>query len=298
VWLALLAAGNVILWAGVALVVAFVASDRLDLGIESTVREYEATAVASWSSPIESRTPAGLTSSQVPSPILSPAALGPAIEPTAGATEIALLPSPTAPAERDLASGESKSGGETSGNPTAPPTPQIIPSDPTPIRAAAQFEPASPLTTPLLLTDPRFSDLASLDPEIKRSAAGRTVQIRYQEAALNRELAAWLATRPDLPYRSVYVDLRDGQVVVTCKVVVLSFLISAEVEGELVASNCRPELELSSVKIGGLFTPGFARDEVKKMLDQALDWYPSDYLLCIDEIVLQDDGTTVYGHRR
>jgi hypothetical protein len=301
VWLALLAAGNLILWAGVALAVAFVAGDRLDLGIESALRE-QATAVASWSSGIEPRIASANTTgdagSQVSAPVLAPAVLRPSAEQVAGATDVTALPAPTVAVESDVLPGESQSAAEASANPAPLPTQESTPRDPTAAHAAMQFEPTMPITTPLLLVDPEFSTLESLGPELAHSAAGRKVQIRYSEATLNRELAAWLAARPDEPYRSIYVNLGQGQVVVTGDVLVLSLPIRAEATGTVVASGCLPELKLSSVKIGGLFTPPYLRDEVESLLSQALEWYPADYPLCIDQLAIQDGQATVFGHRR
>jgi len=37
---------------------------------------------------------------------------------------------------------------------------------------------------------------------------------------------------------------------------------------------------------------------VKELLDAALDWYPVDYPLCIEGIVVQQDRVTLYGRRR
>jgi hypothetical protein len=300
VLLALLAIGNLVVWAGVALAVAFVASDRLDLGIESTIREYRATAIASWQSGVDPQLPTdnstGIAGSQASGPFLSPTTAAPPIEQFARATAVAALASSAGSAEQVPSSEAKDSGGGTGGpSPTAPTQPPIPP-DPAAVGAAAKLGPAA--TTPLVLVDPEFSRLESLDAEMQGSAAGRPVEIRNGESMLNQEITAWLAARPDEPYRSVYVDLREGQVVVTGNVLVLSVPIKVEVAGTMVASDCRPELKISSVKIGGLFTPRFARDEVARTLDEVLDWYPDDYPLCIDQFVVQDNQATVYGHRR
>jgi hypothetical protein len=92
--------------------------------------------------------------------------------------------------------------------------------------------------------------------------------------------------------------LREGQVVLAGNVLVLSVPIKVEATGAMATSGCRPVLELSSVKVGGLFTPRFVRDEVTEILDRALDWYPTDYPLCIDRIVVRDEHATLIGHRR
>jgi len=37
---------------------------------------------------------------------------------------------------------------------------------------------------------------------------------------------------------------------------------------------------------------------VQDMVFEAMAWYPQDYPLCLEEIVLEDIGATVYGYRR
>jgi hypothetical protein len=151
---------------------------------------------------------------------------------------------------------------------------------------------------PLLLNDPQISDVALLDAEMARSAPERAVQIRYQEGALNAEIAELWRNNPDLPYRDVRVDLMRDQVVVRGQVSVLGFGIDAEVIGQIRVEDCVPVLEIDRLRLAGVMTPAFVRDEVESMILEALAWYPADYPLCLEEIVLEETSVTVYGHRR
>jgi hypothetical protein len=47
-----------------------------------------------------------------------------------------------------------------------------------------------------------------------------------------------------------------------------------------------------------VLTPGFVKERVKEMFLTLLEWYPKDYLLCLEQIVLEEDRASVYGHRR
>jgi hypothetical protein len=157
-------------------------------------------------------------------------------------------------------------------------------------------------SAPLLLADPIFSDLSQLNDEMARSAAGRPVQIRYAEGALNGEIASSMdrlaAADPDFPYRDVHVDIKRDRVIITGEITVLTFDVLAQVEGTVVARDCVPQLEIESLSLGGIMTPRFVKGRVEKMVLEAMAWYPADYPLCIEEIVLEENRATLYGYRR
>ena len=154
------------------------------------------------------------------------------------------------------------------------------------------------MSSPLLLADPENSNLALLDAEMDRSAPDRAVQIRYQESALNAEIAALWRNNPDLPYRDVWVDLMRDQVVITGKITVLGFGVNGEVTGQVTVKDCVPVLEIERVGIAGVMTPSFVRDQVESMVLEAMTWYPADYPLCVEQIVLEETRATLYGYRR
>jgi hypothetical protein len=154
------------------------------------------------------------------------------------------------------------------------------------------------ITAPLLLADPQFSTLSVLDAELARSAPGRAVQIRYQEETLNRELAALWYNNPDLPYRDVDVDLKRDGVTVSGRVNVMGFEVRGQVAGRVMVRDCSPELEIDRVTLAGVLTPAFVRDWVEASVLEAVAWYPPDYALCLEQIVLEETRTTVYGYRR
>jgi len=292
-WLVLLAVSNLILWGAVAFAVSLIASDRLDLGIESSVREYQATAIAAWNAgrPGAAASDPSGTVRDSARPRLLPAGSGAPEGQTVAS--VSASPQPTRPLSEPM-SAVVNDGGATPDHSTDPGLEGSAPGAST----VALAENGPHITAPLILADPVLDDLTSLDQEMTRSASGRVVQIRYLETTLNDEIGALLAARTDLLYQNVHVDLGAQQVVVAGDVRVFGLAIQAEVRGNIVARDCGPQFELSSVKIGRLFTPVFIRDKVKELLDEALDWYPVDYPLCIDGIVVQPDRVTLYGHRR
>jgi hypothetical protein len=124
------------------------------------------------------------------------------------------------------------------------------------------------------------------------------VLIRYQEETLNQQIAALWRNNPELPYRDVQVDMQPGRVAVTGRLTVIGFAVNAKLEGEVVAQDCVPVLEVESLSVAGLMTPKFVKDQVQDMVFEAMAWYPEDYSLCLEEIVLEDNQATVYGFRR
>ena len=267
-----LAVSNLVLWLGVAVGVGLLASDDMNLGLEKYLRERQATAVASLNQPPPAQ--AGMAPGSADS-------LGSLASGAQGqAPESALTPTP----------------GGTAGS-------QAVASPDTPAPASGWPESAAQssgtlVSSALVLADPEFDSLGRVDAEMARSAVGRRVQIRYGEAALNREIAILVAQSSDLSFRDVQVNLDRDKAVVTGDVTVLGFDVGAEVQGVVVIESCLPRIELQTVSVGGLLTPGFVKDEVAKMVLGALDWYPPDSALCLERIVLEDGAVTVYGYRR
>jgi hypothetical protein len=273
-WLIFLAACNLALWLGLAAVVGVLASDSVNLGVETFIRERQATVVAYMKAPSSAGSGAA---SRPTNPVASQASVAGGAPP-AGSDLAPDAPTPLPSAAVATAAGSQ--AGAAVGQAPAP-------------------QPALPLiSSPLLLSDPILADLVQVDAEMSRSAAGRTVQIRYQETALNREIAAWLAQSPDLAYRNVLVSLEQDRVVVTGDVAVLGFDVGAEVLGMLAADNCLPRVEIQAISVGGLLTPGFVKDRVTAAIMEAFSWYPPDSTLCLERIVVQDGVVTVYGVRR
>ena len=245
------------------------ASDDMNLGLEGYLRERQATAMARLSQ--------------------SPAAQG-GLAP--GSAESIMAP---ASGLQEQASGS---------NPTPSPVEAAGPaglSTPAPVPAGQGMSGQSSgtlISSPLVLSDPAFSVLGQVDAEMAQSTVGRRVQIRYEEAALNREIAIVLAQSTDLGFSDVQVNLDPDKVLVTGDVSVLGLNVGAKVQGVILVENCLPRIDLQTVSVGGFLTPGFVKDEVTQMVLGALDFYPADSTLCLERIVLEDGAVTVYGYRR
>ena len=275
--LTLFALANLACWAGVAAAVGMAVSPDLNLGLEGFIREGHATAAAIW----EQRGQPPSYSTTIPEePGATPL---PGSTPSTGDEPFAAVVTPGNP---DLVSTPQ------------PATTQATDSEPVPTSQPTAPPVATLVSSPLLLADPEISNLTTLDAEMDRSAPNRPVQIRYQESTLNAEIATLWKNNPDLPYRDVWVDLMRDRVVITGKLTVLGFGVSGEVIGQIVAKDCVPVLEIENVGLAGVMTPSFVREQVENMVLEAMTWYPADYPLCVEQIVLEETRATVYGHRR
>jgi hypothetical protein len=310
--LGVLAAANLGLWVGVSCLVGLCAGDGVDLGVETLVRRVQATAVTSWS---EAAGASGLSGGRLQQAVESVAS--PAV---AMANDSADAPAEAAsPGTAPLLPDQQGTPGAGGPAPVLEPSslavsgdgaPDTVPLQPEAQRSAGPPVAASPasaeparatdgaLNSPLLLVEPRFSSLTALDAEMERSATGRPVQIRYGEEALNQEIAALWLNNPGLPYRNVQVDLLHNGLAISGQVTVLGFQMDAHVEGNIVVQDCQPKLRVDSVSMAGVLVPRFVRSRVAAMAQEAMTWYPADYPLCLEQIVLEETRLTCYGYRR
>jgi hypothetical protein len=302
-FLTVFAFANLVLWLGLAVVVGLVVSDGVDFGVETLLRQGQATAAALWDQ-VSARSTQIAANPDSSTPSWPVAVEIQNVKPTD------TLAWPTAPTPvPDAAGQESKeTPGEADSEPTPPPRATSSPvAGPTGIaatkiatrQATPTVQPSpTPIDSPLLLADPSFSNLANLNAEMGHSAIGRPVQIRYDEASLNREVATLVANNPNLGYSDVQVDLGRNHVVLSGKVQVVGFDVHAEVLGQIVASNCQPNVIVQDIRIAGFLTPGFVKEGIRDLVLESMNWYPADYPLCLEQIVLEDGRVTVYGSRR
>lgn len=281
--LSALALANLILWVAIAGIVGLIVSDRVDLGFETLMRQGQATAVSVLESVSEvvAAPTARPTATNTPLPA---APVGGAVRPEATSPAYR-TPRPVATAAINIqptSTAVTQSTQMAQSTPTRQSTPTTQPL----------------VTAPLLLSDPAISSLTKLDAEMDRSAEGRPVQIRYTEETLNREIATLYLNNPELPFRDVRVDMKHDEVVVTGKVTVLGFRVEANATGTVSVVDCLPELEVERISVAGVMTPRFVRDEVEELLLEAMSWYPADYPLCLEQIVIEETKATIYGHRR
>lgn len=290
---------NLMFWILVAVAVGVVASDLVDLGIESFFRQSGTALVLRNSAPTRAA-----SGGESPAPQAQPTALAAAVEPIEQTEKGAEAVDPA----------EAKSGAAASPKmtPYAPRTPGAQPTRPEPAAPAlptlmptqAPRDAGSSLSLPaleagpLLLVDPDVDRLTRLDAEIQQSAVGRSVEIRMDEDALNEQIAVALARHGELPYQQITADLRPGQITLSGNVSVLGLALPTQVQGTVLAVDCHPSVQIDSVAVGGILTPKFVKQQVVQLVEESLAWYPADYALCLEQIVIEENQATLYGSRR
>lgn len=302
-FLTVFAIANLVIWLGLAVVVGLVVSDGVDLGVETLLRQGQATAVALWDE-VSMRSTQVAANPAPPNPSWPVAVQIEGVEPTDTlAWPTTPTPAPSIEAEKNT---QKPAGADP--EPILSPRPAVSPialaTKRTAASAATSQPPPTvqptptPIDSPLLMADPSLNNLLNLDAEMGRSAVGRPVQIRYGEATLNREIATMLANNPSLDISDVQIGLGRNHVVLSGKVKVMGFDVRAEVLGLVVASNCQPSAVVQDVRVAGILTPGFVKEGIRDLVLESMDWYPADYPLCLEQIVLEEGRVTLYGSRR
>jgi hypothetical protein len=291
VWLALLAVSNLVVWASVAIAVGLLASDMVDIGVESFLRQSQATAVSVWEN--LGTEPSDTPPPQAPLPTQLALSSGESDPPKASGGSDEGAASPGGEATQPVPSQPETSRSDSA----ATPMPSDEESAPGPAQSASQSLTPAPSSL-LLLTDPDWTDLARLNEEIGRSAVGRPVQVRFHEEVLNERVSELLGSYPTLPFENVQVDLKRDRVEAVGDVGMLGFPMSTKVSGSVVARDCRPTAEVQAVTMAGVLTPGIVSDGLKESLLSLLSRYPADHPLCVEQIVIEEDRVTVYGSRR
>jgi hypothetical protein len=303
--LVVFAACNLVFWIAVATGIGVVASDMVDLGVESYLREKQATVAAIGAqapSHLPDRTPgptqevdSGTASTRAVDDEEATETVVTRVEPTEvrATSPASTQPRATAVRMTPYATRTEPAPTVAAQAPSPQPT-RSVSGNPPP----ASQDSAALASAPLLLADPDLSELVSLDAEIRQSAVGRPVQIRYREAALNKEIADLLASEPDLPYQNIQADLQSDSVTLTGDVIVMEVEFPTVIKGKVLARDCLPQVEIESVSVSGILTPGFIKDRIKAVVDDAFSWYPADYALCLEQIVLEEDRATIYGSTR
>lgn len=305
-----LAALNLAVWLGLAVGVARLAGEDMNLGIEQLVRRGQATAVSYLRLP-----PAGRPDT-VP----------------AGAGAVVAQSRPGAAVEQiGAASGEpridgAQPGGQMDGPPieageldvelltpqsgtavTAAPGAAAPASTDVPVLSGSALAPLPPaeatriaagLAQALILSDPAFSGLMANGSSVEAAAQGQRVEIQYGESRLNQEIAALMAQTEDLPYDDVQLSVHSDRVLVTADVSVLGIGVKTELLGQLVVDECALRMEVSAVSVGGVLTPRFIKNAASDTALRALNWYPADSPLCLDRVVTGEGRLTLYGYRR
>jgi hypothetical protein len=152
--------------------------------------------------------------------------------------------------------------------------------------------------TPLVVADPSLTDRASLEQQFWAAQPGQRLVLRLHDDHLTRQAAAYLAAQPETTYRNVTVRFTPGLVELDGQVNVLGLWAPATVRGQVTVGDCRPAAEITSLAVGGLLTPRWARDYVADLIYDALDRYPDDLPICLESVEVRQGEAIVTGIKR
>jgi len=192
-----------------------------------------------------------------------------------------------------------RGGGSSETTPAASRTPTAeaaLPFTPSPTWTAPALPELTP--TPLVVIDPSLTDRASLEQQFWTAQAGQQLVLRLHDDHLTRQVAAYLAGQPETTYRNVTVRFTPGVVELAGQVNVLGLWAPATVRAQVTVSDCRPAADITSLAVGGLLTPRWARDYVADLVYDALDRYPDDLPICLESVEVRQGEAIVTGIKR
>ncbi len=175
-----------------------------------------------------------------------------------------------------------------------PPLPLSIPL-PAPTSTPDPGEGTGP---PLVVEDPPLDDMDAVEREINVSPAGREICIILHQDHLNREAAAFLQDEPDAPFHDVVIALHPGEMTVKTQAEVVGLSVGVEVRARVKAVDCKPKMEITSLAVGGLWTPQFVKDQIAAFIYDSLEQYPDDYPVCWTEIDVKEGEIVLRGVKR
>ena len=148
------------------------------------------------------------------------------------------------------------------------------------------------------ITDPSLTDRESLERQFREAQIGQELILIVHDDHIEREIAAYLTTQSETPYRNVTVHFTPGLVELGGEVEVLGLWVPATVWGQLSVENCMPEAVITELEIGGFLTPKWAKDYVAGLVYGVLDRYPDDLAVCLTAIEVREGEATVKGLKR
>ncbi len=173
--------------------------------------------------------------------------------------------------------------------PSPAPTATPAPSDP---------PPGGETGSPLVIEDPPLDEVDALEAEVIDSPPGREIYIIFHQDHLNREVAAFIQTEPEFPFHDVVIAFHPGEMKVTAQTEVVGLSVGVEVWLKVTAVDCKPAVEVTSLAVGGLWTPQFIKDQIAGYIYESLEKYPDDYPICWTKIEVKEGELALKGVKR
>ncbi len=139
---------------------------------------------------------------------------------------------------------------------------------------------AAPTTLP-----PQVAQLAA---QVQRGEHGAPYRLVLTDDELSQTAGYFLAQSDDVPFSQVHASVAGGQVEATAVTTGLAVSVPVRVRANVMARDGLPVVQVTDVGIRGLPLPTFAREQILREANQALDFSRYSFPVTVDAVELRD----------
>ncbi len=182
---------------------------------------------------------------------------------------------------------------------TASPTRATPTTTAIPTRATSMTPTATPARPTVSPTPAELTSIADLEAAINAGRHMAPFRVAFSEQQITDELSAYLNASGDTTFNDVVVTLQPGVALITGKVRVLGFNISARATTTVVLIDGRPRLKVLQLDALGGLLPGAVKDRLMQMIEQQTDLpLLGDLPVTIDKVEIQTRQVVVTGQTK
>ena len=139
------------------------------------------------------------------------------------------------------------------------------------------------------------TQVARLQAQIQRGEHGMPFALDLTDDDLTATAAYFLAQRQDVPFSQVRVAVLDDRVEARGVTTGLAVAVPVRVSANVLARNGQLVIRVIDVDVSGATLPGFARDEVLRQANQAVDLSRYDLPLVVETVRLRPGQLQALG---
>lgn len=132
------------------------------------------------------------------------------------------------------------------------------------------------------------AQVAALAAQVAGGQHGAPYQLSLTDDELSDTAGYFLAQSPDVPFSQVRVRVIGGRVEATAVTTGLAVAVPVRVQANVIARDGAPVVQVTDVGLGGMPLPAFAREQVLREANQAVDLSRYYMPVTVDSIVLRD----------
>ena len=168
-----------------------------------------------------------------------------------------------------------------------------------PTRATGTTATATPTRSQASPTPGILTSIADLEAAINAGRRQAPFRVTFSEQQITDELSAYMNSSGDTTFSDVVVTLQPGVALITGKVRVLGFSVSAKATTTVVLVDGRPRLKVLQLDALGGLIPGAIKDRIMQMIEQQTDLpLLGDLPVTIDKVDIQTGQVIVTGQTR